>query len=255
MPPRRAPTSRSLPGGASETTFQLEGHDNVRRSPVAPRRRTGTRQPIGDDNTGAEPSPRRTRRRQYQEPPTPSRTPAAPPEIPQHHMPTGQPSGTPSPTPRQSVPRPRIPPLRRPVASGSRTVPQNNQSAPRGRHAPDLFDADSDNEGPPRRQNVRFEDETESFGPSPPPSPSPSPPPVSTPSQSRRQSRGRGTPRGGGNAPTPSRSHPRTRRPSWYSEDLSRRRTDVLQRDATEESLSFLPTTACCSTAHASDTI
>ncbi|KAJ6537038.1 hypothetical protein B0H19DRAFT_1270706 [Mycena capillaripes] len=69
MPPRRAPTSRVLPGGALETTFQLDTAPP--RTPPAARRRTRKRQPVGEDNTEAEPSPMRTRRLQYQQPPTP----------------------------------------------------------------------------------------------------------------------------------------------------------------------------------------
>ncbi|KAJ7884388.1 hypothetical protein B0H14DRAFT_2564440 [Mycena olivaceomarginata] len=69
MPPRHVPTSRVLPGGALETTFQLDTAPP--RTPPAARRRTRKRQPVGEDNTGAEPSPMRTRRRQYQQPPTP----------------------------------------------------------------------------------------------------------------------------------------------------------------------------------------
>ncbi|KAJ7240968.1 hypothetical protein C8J57DRAFT_1245083 [Mycena rebaudengoi] len=70
MPLRRVqPTSRTLPGGALETTFQLD--NATPRTPPAPRRCTRTRQPVGDDNTGADPSPMRTRRRRYQEEPTP----------------------------------------------------------------------------------------------------------------------------------------------------------------------------------------
>ncbi|KAJ7161811.1 hypothetical protein C8R43DRAFT_947325 [Mycena crocata] len=85
MPPRprtRNNTSRVLPGGALETTFQLSAEkpggsaipndDEVRSSPPVPRRRRRTRQPHGDDNLGGDPIPMRTRRRQHQAPPTPA---------------------------------------------------------------------------------------------------------------------------------------------------------------------------------------
>lgn len=67
--------------------------DNVPRTPPAPRRRTRTRQPVGDENVGADPpSPMRTRRRRYQVPPTPNLVPE---EVPvAHTRPEHTPPGT-----------------------------------------------------------------------------------------------------------------------------------------------------------------
>ncbi|KAJ7495664.1 hypothetical protein B0H11DRAFT_1910416 [Mycena galericulata] len=115
MPPRRANSTISLtalPGGALETVFRLDV-DAAVRSPPAPRRRTGRRQPVGVDNVGADPpSPVRTRRRRRQEDPNP--TPAASVE-------PGPEEGTAGITVNHGSPSPP-----QPVASGSRVISSTN---------------------------------------------------------------------------------------------------------------------------------
>ncbi|KAJ7278309.1 hypothetical protein C8J57DRAFT_1465460 [Mycena rebaudengoi] len=129
-------------------------------SPPVSRRRTRARQPHGDDNTGAEPSPMRTRHWRYQEPPTPvqptvqaavaSEAGSIYEHIQSHPYTT---KGNCRAAPRQ------------PVASSSWISPQDILKSVFVTY----FDPDSDGERPVRHPNVRFQmDNEESFGPSRP---------------------------------------------------------------------------------------
>ncbi|KAJ6529698.1 hypothetical protein B0H19DRAFT_1274093 [Mycena capillaripes] len=166
MPPRHAPTSRVLPGGALETTFQLDTAPP--RTPPAPRRHTRRRQPVGEENTGADPSPMRNRRRQYQEAPTPLAAELQRPELTQdHNSPAFK--RHPPPTTRTNG---RAHARETPVASSSRITLQDDIFAPdRAERPRDLFDADVATNTPNRpARHVHFTDDAESFALSPPPS-------------------------------------------------------------------------------------
>ncbi|KAJ7924764.1 hypothetical protein B0H13DRAFT_1863629 [Mycena leptocephala] len=164
MPPRRAPTSRVLPGGALETTFQLDTAPP--RTPPSPRRHTRRRQPVGEENTGADPSPMRTRRRQYQEAPTPLATELPRPELTQDHNSPAL-NRHPPPTTRTNG---RAHTRETPVASSSRITLQDDIFAPdRAERPRDLFDADVDTNTSNRpERHVHFTDDAESFALSPP---------------------------------------------------------------------------------------
>ncbi|KAK7015377.1 hypothetical protein R3P38DRAFT_2786872 [Favolaschia claudopus] len=197
MPPRRQATSRALPGGALETMFPLDQTlDNTLatplRTPPAPRRQTRRRQPNGEDNTGADPSPMRTRRSQHQLPPTP----VAPPHS----------ELDPEPSPASRRPRRRTAATNQ-VASSSRTTLEDMPpgisfgnifflaltrraiaaSEPSERPR-DLFDSDYENDNTGNQQSqrrVRFADDAQNLFSSPPESTSGrGSPSFSTPSRS-----------------------------------------------------------------------